>query len=258
MFTQVRSISDESYAPTSVTGWNSLYKIGAAAALIFVLYSLATIIIAFFLGGMPESAQEAFTLLEGNRIVGLLRLDALTLLVVPFYYPIFLSIYAALKETERAFTSLGALLAFAGATLFLATPSAFPLIPLSERYAAAATVAQKQQMLAAGEAILASDMWHGTGAMTGGILMLMAAVILSVVMLYSDRFGKGTAYVGVLTHGLDLVRSLAAFFSPQVGVILMVIAGPLYLVWFPLLARDLLKLGRPKQRMNSPAPALRA
>jgi hypothetical protein len=47
-----------------------------------------------------------------------------------------------------------------------------------------------------------------------------------------------------VTHGLDLAHLLIGFFIPAGGVILMMIAGPLYLVWFPLLARDFFRLSR--------------
>ncbi|MBD3263435.1 hypothetical protein GF374_03595, partial [Candidatus Woesearchaeota archaeon] len=183
---------------TTDTNWKSLYTIGGVTALVFLVYSLITMIVLVVIGGPPETVVDAFTLLEEDRIVGLLRLDALTILTVPLYYPLFLSICAALRKNNVAYTTLGTVVAFAGITLFLATPSAFSLIPLSDKYAAATTAAQKNQLLAAGEALLASEMWHGTGAMMGGILMLVGAVIVSVVMLNSDVFGKATAYVGIL------------------------------------------------------------
>ncbi len=226
------------------SSWKSVYKIGGVSASIFIAYSLVTMAIILLIGGPPDSALEVFNLLAENKFIGLLRLDALTLVIVPLYYPLFLSICAALRKFQPAYASLGGLLAFAGVTLFLATPSAFSLISLSDKYAAATSVAQKDQFLAAGEAILASDMWHSTGAMTGGILMLLATLLLSIVMLNSGNFGKATAYVGIVTHGLDLAHVLLGFLSSQLGVILMAIAGPLYLVWFPLLARDLFRLGR--------------
>ena len=224
------------------TNWKNLYRIGAVAALIFVVYSLVTMIILVVIGGQPETALEAFNMLEENRLIGLLRLDILTLLIVPLYYPIFLSIFVALKKSQVAYATLGALLAFAGVTLFLATPSVFSWIALGDKYATATSAAQRNQLLAAGEAILASDMWHGSGAMIGGVLMLIAALLLLVVMLNSKDFGKGTAYVGIISHGLDLARIFVGLFIPQATIILMAIAGPLYLVWFPLLARDFFKL----------------
>jgi hypothetical protein len=129
-------------------------------------------------------------------------------------------------------------------TLFLATPSAFSWLALSDIYSAATTAAQKEQLLSAGEAILASDMWHGSGAVIGGVLMLVAAVVLCVLMLRSEAFGRATAYVGIVSHGLDLVRIFVSIFAPLAGVWIMAVAGPLYLVWFPLLARDLFRFAR--------------
>lgn len=57
--------------------WKSLYKIGAVAALILLLYSLVTMVILITIGGQPETAQEGFTMLQNNRLAGLLRLDVL-------------------------------------------------------------------------------------------------------------------------------------------------------------------------------------
>jgi hypothetical protein len=226
------------------TNWKPLYRIGGIAALIFIVYSLATMIFAFGIGGRPETIDEVFNLLETNRLVGLIRLDALTVITIPFYYSLFLSIYMALKKTHPSYTMLATLLAFAGITLFLATPSAFSLIPLSDKYAAATTAAEKAQLLAAGEALLATDMFHATGAMLGGLLLMIAELTLSVVMLYSSEFGKGTAIVGIFTFGLDLLHLIVGAFSTQGSVILMAIAGTLYLVWFILVARDLFRLGK--------------
>jgi hypothetical protein len=226
------------------SNWKTLYRVGGIAALIFIVYSLATMIIVFTIGGPPETVVEIFNLLETNRIEGLIRLDALTVITVPLYYPLFLSIYVALRKNNLSYATLAGLLAFAGLTLFLATPSVFSLIPLSDKYAAATTAAEQAQLLAAGEALLASDMWHSTGAMLGGILMLVAELILSIVMLSSRAFSKGTAIVGIFTYGLDLLHLIVGAFSPQAGVAIMAVAGTLYLVWFPLVARDLFRLGK--------------
>ena len=226
------------------SGWSSHYKIGAIVAVILIAYSLVTMVQLVAIGGQPETAIEAFSMLEENRIVGLLRLDVLTLLIVPLYYPLFLSLYSAFRKTHPARATLATMLAVVGVTLFLATPSASSLVSLSDRFAHATTETERDQLLAAGEAILASDLWHGTGAVIGGILWLAATLLFAVLMLRSDAFGRFTAYVGIVTHGLDLARSLIDLLFPGVGIFLMAIAGPLYLVWYPLLARDLFRLGR--------------
>jgi len=224
--------------------WKSLYKLCGWIAVILVVYSLITMVILFLLGGPPTTSAEAFEMLEENRFIGLLRLDILTVLVyMPLFYLLFLGLYAALKKTHLVSAAIAMLLGFAGVTLFLATPSVFSWLALSDKFAAATNEAQKNLLLAAGEAILVSDMWHGTGATIGGVLIQVATTMISVIMLSSNAFGKSTAYVGIVTHGLDLARLLIGFLLPAGGFVLMAIAGPLYLVWFPLLARDFFRLG---------------
>jgi len=45
-------------------------------------------------------------------------------------------------------------------------------------------------------------------------------------------------------HGFDLAHVLAGIFSTKLGVILMAVAGPLYLVWLPLVGVRLWQLSR--------------
>lgn len=54
------------------------------------------------------------------------------------------------------------------------------------------------------------------------------------------------AFTGIATHGLDLAHFLIGFFAPALGKILMFIAGPLYLIWFPMVGVRHYKLRRVK------------
>lgn len=213
------------------------------AALILVVYSVGTMAQIVVLGGPPATAAEAFDLLQDSRIVGLLRLDLPTVLAMPLYYLVFLGLFAALRRAHPVSATLATALAFVGVTLVLATPSALSMLHLSDKYAAATTGPMRDRLLAAGETVLATDMWHGTGAIMGGVLLQSGAVLVSVVMLRSAVFSKTTAYVGIVTHGLDLAHGLVGPFMPAAGVVFMAIAGPLYLVWFPLVGRRLVELG---------------
>ncbi len=228
--------------------WASFYKIGGIAALVALLYSLATLSIVMALGMPPETAQEGFTLLAENRLVGLLRMDVLTILVMlPLYYLLILGLYGALRATAGTQSRLAAILGIVGVTLVLATPSAFAFLTLSDKFAAATDAAQRALFLAAGEAVLASDLYHGSGALMGGLLLQTATLIFSVLMLRSASFGKLTAWVGIVMHGLDLLHILVGFLAPAVGATLMIIAGTLYLVWFPLLAWDFFRLAKTRE-----------
>jgi hypothetical protein len=226
----------------SISSQKTIYWIGGIACLILIVYSLTTLLVMSIIGGPPETVEQTFSVLQDNRLHGLLRLDILTVFVMPLYYLLFYSLYIALKKTNPALVTISTILAFAGVTLFLATPSVFSYLHLSDKFAAATSEFQKNQILAAGESILASDMWHGTGAKIGGLLLQTGALLISVVMLRTSIFNRFTALTGIVTHGLDLLHLIIGFFLPVLGNILMFIAGPLYLLWFPLVGLRLLKL----------------
>lgn len=220
----------------------SLCRIGAIAAFILIVYSVATIIQMAVLGGPPTTAAEAFNLLQHNKALGLLRLDLPTVVVMPLYYLLFLGLFSALQHVDRAKALLATSLAFVGTTLVLATPTALSMLTLSDKYAAATSAAIKAQLEAAGEAVLAADIWHGTGAILGGVLLECGAVLICVVMLRGGVFSKGTAWLGIVMHSLDLAHIVSGLFLPISGVVLMAMAGPLYPIWLFLVGRRLLRL----------------
>jgi hypothetical protein len=226
----------------SESGWRTARRIGGMAALVSLLLSLATMVALITVGGPPETAEEAFALLQNQRFVGLLRNELLSLLNVAMYYLTFFGLYAALRRSDSAHAALSTALVYAGVTLWIASHSLLALVTLSDRYAAASTETQRSHLLAAGEALMAADMWHGTGALVGGLLVECGAILISVVMLRSTVFNKATAYVGLVTHGLDLTQILVGLLVPAVKVYVMAVAGPLYLVWFALIGRRLLQL----------------
>jgi hypothetical protein len=63
-------------------------------------------------------------------------------------------------------------------------------------------------------------------------------------MLKSKDFSKVTAVAGLLGNALDLTQHLLHPFAPSISAPIQMAMGPFYLVWFPMLARDLFRLGR--------------
>ena len=236
--------------------WRGLYRLCGVGALVLLVYCLATIIIMAITGGQPATVEETLTMLQGNRLVGLLRMDLLTVLVMPLYYVLFLGFLVSLWRAHLVNAVLAFLLVLTGVTLFLAMPSVFSYAFLSDRLAQVAGDAQRAQILAAGEAIQAADMWRGTGAMVGGLLTQTGAVLISFVMLRGTVFGKAAAWMGIITHGLDLLHILVGFFAPELGILLMIVAGPLYLIWFPLVARGFWRLAKEPTAARQPRPVM--
>jgi hypothetical protein len=225
--------------------WKALYRVSGLAALLQLICLFASMIIAFTLGAEPGTAAEYFSVLRDNRLVGLLRMDFPTLIMTALFAITTFSLYAALKRKNEVYVALATALVFTGVILLLATHSAFSMLYLDARYAAATTEAQRAQILAAGDAVIAANIWNSTGGFMAGLFWQGGYVLLSLVMLRNKAFSKVTAYSGLVANGLDWLHVIVNLFVPAAGVFLLSVGGLFYLVWFPSLARDLLRLARP-------------
>jgi hypothetical protein len=219
----------------------TIYWLGGLVSMILIAYCISTFLILILIGPPPENIKDCFSILNENRLYGLLRLDILTVFAMPLYYLLFYSIYLTLKDANHEFVTISLILAFIGITLFLSSASVFSYLNLSKKYALAINDQEKNSLLAAGEAIFSSDMWRGTGSFIGGLLLQTGGLLFSIAMLKSNVFSRITAYTGILIFGLDLVHILIVFFLPLVSNILMVIAGTFYILWFLLVGFRLFK-----------------
>ena len=111
-------------------------------------------------------------------------------------------------------------------TICFASESTFALLYLGDQYVAAPTEMLRAQFLAAGEAVIAADMWHSSGASVSGILLQGGGVIISLVMLRSRDFSKVTAIAGLLGNALDLTQHLLHPFAPSVSATIQMLMGP--------------------------------
>lgn len=220
----------------------TILRTGGVICFVLLAYSLITLLVMSLIGGPPLTAEESFSILQQNTLEGLLRLDLLTVFVIPLYYLLFFSLYTLLKKDNPTVMIISIILAFAGITLFLSAPSVFSYLDLSNKHAAASTDEERSMFLTACEAIISTDIWHGTAPRIGGLMMQTGWVLISIVMLRNQIFGKLTAGTGIVTHGLDLFHIIIGFFIPSAGDILMFVAGPLYLLWFPLVGARLITL----------------
>ncbi|WP_372933795.1 hypothetical protein [Mariniphaga sediminis] len=222
-----------------------LYKAGGFTALLFLIYSFATILILVFLkGGYPETAQECFNMLEEDKFAALLRLDIISIIVIPFYYLLFFSLYQSLKTGYELIAQIALFCTLAGVTIFISDVNLASIVIINDKYQQATTPEIKQQLLAACEGMLASDMWINTGAIIRGILIETGAVIFSILMLKTTIFNKTTGWIGLLTHGFDLSSIVIGLFYQPIKEAFIMIAGPLYIVWFVLIGVRLFRLGK--------------
>jgi hypothetical protein len=96
---------------------------------------------------------------------------------------------------------LATVLGIVEAVAFIIARPALEMFFLSEGYAAATTDAKRAMLLAAGQAILAT--FHGTAFHVGINLFSVYYLIVPIVMLQSNIFGRVTAYTGIVAAILN-------------------------------------------------------
>jgi hypothetical protein len=228
--------------------WKWLYKIGAAAALLFVVF-LPIQILVFFVSPPPDSILGWFALFQNSRLVGLLDLDLLLMVDQVLTMLIFLALYVALRETSESFMAVGLVLGLASTVLFIASNPAFAMLSLSDQYAAATTDAQRAALLAAGQATM--TMWQGSAFQASYFLGSIAPIIFSAVMLRTSLFSKATAYFGILANVIAL-----GLYVPVIGTYISIFSVVFLWVWCILLGLRFFSLGRPVAGHLQPAEAV--
>ena len=246
---------------TKEADWKLLYRIGAAAALIAVIFfrrNIGAELMAFNGFGIfavprtvPSNALDWFLLLQNNKFVGLALFGVFDLINYALVGLIFLAVYAALRQANRSAMVLAIISGLMGIMVYFASNQAFNMLHLSEQYTAATSEAQRSMFIAAGEALLAMDnpgaIYQGTGIYLSLFLVLLAGLIISLVMLRSEVFGRVTAVTGLIANSLGLAYFLALAFTPAIIWLPPTLSAPFRLIWYVLIARKLFQLSKVEQ-----------
>jgi hypothetical protein len=226
--------------------WKSLYKIGGFAA-IFAAALLLIEIIVFTIWPQPSTVLGYFTLLQTNKIIGLLDFYLLEVIAYIFLIPMFLAIYLVLRRFNESYALIAISLAILGIGIFLSTNNSFSMLSLSNQYTSATTEVQKSFLLAAGQALIVNTGQRSVGGFNMGFLMIsIAGLLFSVIMLHSNKFSKKIAYVGFMAFVISLAEYFRIIFLPSSVTLLLLIAvtsGSLLLIWLLMTGRRLLQLG---------------
>lgn len=234
----MRSASADDQGRT--TAWGPLYVLGGAAALTVVaLVPVGAAV--YFAWPPPSTVADYFTAFHANALVGLLNQDLLLLVDQVLMIVVTLALYVALRRTSESFMAIAVVLGVVGATLFIASNTAFAMLGLSAQYAAATNEQQRAAYLAAGEGVLAG--YQGTAFVAGYVLTGLADLIIAIVMLRSTIFGRPAAYVGLVYGVAALVPPIAS--TGTLGLVFSFASLLPMLVWLVLIARGLLRLNKP-------------
>ena len=223
--------------------WKPLYKVGGIAPLVALAFYLIQVLAMLSGEPYPATAEAWFSLFQRSKVLGLLYLNALDILSIAFLGTMFLALYIALRRRHGSGMAIAAFFAFLGVAVFVVPRVAtLAVLPLSDQYAAAATEAQRSQLLAAAQAL--GSLAQATPQTAGFFFLAVAVLIISAVMLRAAAFGKAAAYAGLLAGLLTLADDACLVLAPSAAAVLMPISGAIWLIWWLLVSRGLFQLGR--------------
>jgi uncharacterized membrane protein len=237
-------------AETVDFGWKGLYRLAGAAAVTAALVYTLDVVLTFGGGNFKPGALAAvdwFTTVRATGFMALRDLGLLNVISLTVLIPVYLALYGAHRQSDRAWAALALALFSIGAAVYLADNAALPMLFLSHKYAAATTAAQRSLLAAAGEAILARGEDFVAGAFSGFILTELAGAAMSLVMLRGKVFGKAAAYAGLLAFVPLTIFTVWTTFIPvgmNVAMLVAMVGGISSLVWFILTATGFFRLGR--------------
>ena len=218
-----------------IEGVESKYKglirlSGICAIISAVLIPIS--IIAFFI--WPLYPKDIFTVIQNDRIAGLMGLDLLYLVGTFLSIPIFLTFYVTLKQTSESFSLLAVVLGFIGLVALFSARPIVEMVVLSDKYAAATTEIQRAELQSAGTAMMAH--FRGTTFNIHYVLGTTSLLISSLIMLRSNFYSKTIAYTGIVTNVL-----VFTYYVPTIGLYLSVISVIGYMVWWLMIGKLYLK-----------------
>jgi hypothetical protein len=221
-------------------GWEELYLLGGIAAIVLVLMMLLSVGLFVIWPNAPglTATVDLFTLVHDNTLAGLTALDLGVSLSNLVSILLYLALYVALGRLHRSFALISLAFGLVAVASLIAARPVFEIFTLSDLFASTTDGLAQARYLAAGEALLV--LFHGTAFKNYILLGGLSLLISSWLMLRDGRFGKAAAYAGLLGNAVSL-----GFLLPTIGAFFALLAMPILAVWFILLARTFLRLGRP-------------
>jgi hypothetical protein len=225
--------------------WKDLYRVGGIASLL-VAASITFAVLAYFIWPYTpgvDSTESILQTLHTNRLSGLIALDVLTVPIVLLNVLPLLALYAALKRINESYALIALVLGLIAVPALFAARPVTEMVMLSEKFAAATSLAARSQYLAAGDALL--EHFSGTAWLVETICLMLSGLISALLMLRSPVFGKTTAYVGIATSLIGF-----GFVIPVVGNLLFLVNTILSIGFSILVARGLFRLERQIDRVE--------
>lgn len=223
---------------TAEQDWKPLYK-SAGWALGGMVVIIVIQFIVFMAAPPPYegAALDWFKLFQENNLVGLVNFEVLMVVYVILSLLPTLALSVLHRRVSPSFTAIYLALSLVGVMSFIVARPAFEMLAISNGYAAATTDAQHAVFLAAGETLLST--FHGMAFQVSYVLGSLSGLIISLLMLRSNLFGRTTAWLRIASSVCDF-----GLYVPVVGLYISLFSVFFLLAWNILVARRLFQLAR--------------
>ncbi len=237
-------------ANTADSAWKSLYKIGAAAAILALCGTLFDIVLASMPGWqastVPTSVAQWYEQLQTNPLLGLRNLDLLNIIIAVVGLPMYVALYGAHRKTRAGVALLALVFVAVGTAVFVGSNVALPMLELSRQYGLASTESQRLAVQGAGAAMLARGSHGSMGVFAGFLLPSLGTLLMAVAMIGGGVFTRVDGSIGILGTSLLLAYVVGSTFSPATSGALMAVAGlggVLMMMWNVRVAWVLFRMG---------------
>lgn len=179
-------------------------------------------------GAQANSAvqiTEWFRMFQVDPFAAFSCLGIINILTLTLGLPVYLAFQRIHRQADPVLASLAAVMFFVGAAVYLSSNTVFPLYALSRQYAAA-TLAQRPILEAAGNALLAQGADLGTGTYLGLLFTQLAGILIACVMLRGRIFSRWIGLTGLVGFSLMTIFFTLAAFAPARFELAMLFAMP--------------------------------
>lgn len=228
-----------------------VYKVAKLAIIGQLVFLFVGILVVSFWGTVPAEVVDYYKQSQESPWKTFFIDDTYNIILICFYVPSMIGIFMATKDKQATLGMFSLIAVLISVIIILGAHSGITMMNLSKAYYSTSDMAAKEQLLAAGRAILAGNMWQSSAGFYSGILMQGGAFLLTITMISGKSFSKVTILAGLLCNGGDLINHLIHYDLPDVAKVFLMFAGPFYMIWYVSMIIDFSKLIKRKQLSNA-------
>ncbi len=182
-------------------------------------------------------AIGAFAFFQKSTLGGFLAMDPVYVVINVIVFPVLLALYIAMRESNESMVAIAGLLTFVGLIALFASNPAGTMYELTQGYAKATTLAQKQLYLAAGQATMSN--MHGSSYHVHLIVGSIGLLLFALYQWGHPTFSKVTAMMGILANTIAF-----GYYVPVIGIYLLLFSVLFMNIWYIMMGMTLWGLSK--------------